>query len=132
MAYVDGFVIPVPRSRLEEYRQIAVKAGAVWKEYGALEYRECVSEDLTPFEGMAPFGVAVDAAPDEAVIFSWITYHSRQHRDEVNAKVMQDPRISMEPESMPFDASRMRYGGFEVIVDPFEPGLAQPVAVDAP
>jgi uncharacterized protein YbaA (DUF1428 family) len=131
MAYVDGFVIPVPRARLEEYRKIAALAGEAWKDHGALEYRECVGEDLTPHEEMAPFGVAVDATEDETVVFSWITYRSRQHRDEVLEKVMQDPRVNMDPESMPFDVKRMRYGGFEVFVDPFDTQSTKPGAWEA-
>lgn len=131
MAYVDGFVIPLPKDKVAEYRQIAARAGEVWKEHGALEYRECLGDDLAP-HGMQPFGRAVDATADETVIFAWITFRSREHRDEVNAKVMADPRLadSMAPEAMPFDASRMLYGGFSVLVDTFnaehEAGAATP------
>jgi len=120
MAYVDGFVIPLPKAKVGEYRLIAAQAGEVWKEHGALEYRECVGDDLSP-QDMLPFGRGVDATDEETVIFAWITYRSRQHRDEVNAKAMADPRLapSMEPGAMPFDPARMLYGGFNVLVDSF-------------
>lgn len=122
MAYVDGFVIPVPKKNVEAYRRIARKAGKVWKEHGALEYRECVGDDLK-IKGMAAmmtmFPKAARARPNETVIFSWIVYKSRAHRDRVNAKVMKDPRLvdMMNGEAMPFDTKRMVYGGFRTIVD---------------
>jgi uncharacterized protein YbaA (DUF1428 family) len=112
MAYADGFVIPVPKRHLETYREIARMAGAVWREYGALEYREWVAEDVRPGK-VTSFPQSVHLKPDETVIFSWILYESREHRDAVNAKVMADPRIaSMSPETMPFDGQRMIFGGF--------------------
>lgn len=120
MRYVDGFLIPVPKRQLNNYRSIARKAGKVWREHGALEYRECVGEDLKIKFGL-PFPRLTKLKPGETVVFSWITYKSRAHRDRVNAKVMKDPRMvrmmqQME-QAMPFDGKRMSYGGFEVIVD---------------
>jgi uncharacterized protein YbaA (DUF1428 family) len=118
MAYVDGFVLPVPKANLDAYREMAGKAGQVWREHGALEYRECVADDVKPGVITSfPQSVALEA--DETVVFSWIVYESRAHRDEINAKVMQDPRITgmMDPNRMPFDAKRMIYGGFEIAVD---------------
>lgn len=119
MAYVDGFVIPVPKKNVEAYRRIARKAGKVWKEHGALEYRECVGDDLKVMTGLTMFTKAARAKPNETVMFSWIVYKSRAHRDRVNARVMKDPRIAnmMDMNAMPFDAKRMVYGGFRTIVD---------------
>ena len=116
MPYVDGFVIPVPKKNVEAYRQIARKAAIVWKEFGALEFRECVGDDLTAKGG---FKKMTKVKPGETVVFSWIVYKSRAHRDRVNAKVMKDPRIAkmMDAKAMPFDMKRMAYGGFKVIVD---------------
>lgn len=116
--YVDGFVIPVPRRKVEAYRRMAQKAGKVWMEYGALEFRECVGDDLKS-KDMAPFPRAARAKAGETVFFSWIVYKSRAHRDRVNAKVMKDPRLAamMDPKAMPFDVKRMVYGGFKVLVD---------------
>ena len=118
MAYVDGFVLPVPKGNLDAYREMSTKAGKVWREHGALEYRECVADDVKPGE-LTSFPQSVMLKPDETVVFSWILYKSRAHRDEVNAKVMADPRITamMDPEKMPFDAKRMIWGGFEVVVE---------------
>lgn len=119
MRYVDGFVIPIPRRKLEAYRQVARKAGLIWKEHGALEYRECAGDDLT-VKGMYAFPKLARTRPGETVVFSWIGYKSRAHRDRVNAKVMADPRIVRmmeDPKSMPFDPRRMAYGGFTVLVD---------------
>ena len=118
MAYVDGFVIPVPKKNVEAYRSIARKAGKVWKEHGALEYRECAGDDLK-IHGVALFPRAARAKSNETVIFSWIVYKSRAHRDRVNAKVMKDPRLQSmgDPNKMPFDVKRMVYGGFRVLVD---------------
>ena len=118
MPYVDGFVLPVPKRKLPAYRRMSQKAGKVWREHGALEYRECVGDDLT-VKGMKGFPQLVRPKPGEAVVFSWIVYQSRGHRDQVNAKVMKDPRLAkmMDPKSMPFDAKRMAYGGFKVLVD---------------
>ena len=118
MKYVDGFLLPVPKKKLQAYRGIARKAGKVWKEHGALEYRECVGDDLKVKMGM-PFPRRLKLKAGETVVFSWIVYKSRAHRDAVNAKVMKDPRIAamMDMKSMPFDIKRMSYGGFNAIVD---------------
>lgn len=116
MAYVDGFLLPVPKKNLDAYRQMSRKAGRVWREHGALDYKECVGDDLN-IKGMSSFLKAMKARPGETVVFSWITYKSRAHRDRVNRKVMNDPRIKMDSKSMPFDVRRMLYGGFKVFVD---------------
>lgn len=117
MAYVDGFVVPIPKKNLEAYREIARKAGEVWKEYGAREYREWVADDVEPGE-VTSFPQAVLMKPDETVVFSWIVYDSREHRDRVNEQVMKDPRIvEMGPDKMPFDSKRMIYGGFQSLVE---------------
>jgi len=118
MKYVDGFVIPVPKKSVEAYRRIAKRASKVWMEHGALEYRECVGDDLTVKMGL-PFPALVKAKRNETVVFAWIVYKSRAHRDRVNAKVMKDPRLAkmMKKGAMPFDVNRMAYGGFKVIVD---------------
>ena len=115
--YVDGFVIPVPKDKMELYRQIAAEACHVWMEHGALDYRECVGDDLQ-VKDQVSFPEVIHAEPGETVVFAWITYESREHRDAVNAKVMQDPRLvkMMEPGAMPFDCKRMAYGGFTTIV----------------
>ena len=116
MAYVDGFVLPVLKGKLAEYRRIASKAGKIWKEHGAVAFVECVADDVKPGK-LTSFPQSVKLKPNETVWFSWIVYKSRKHRDQVNKKVMADPRIkSMGPQSMPFDAKRMIYGGFKVIV----------------
>ena len=114
--YVDGFVIPVPRRNLAIYRRVAARAGKIWRELGALEYVEAVGDDLKG-KGVMPFPRTARAKSGETVIFSWIVYKSRAHRDRVNAKVMKDPRILKMMTVMPFDAKRMAYGGFRVIVD---------------
>ncbi len=118
MKYVDGFVIPVPKKNLQAYRRMARKAGKVWRDHGALEYRECVGDDLNVKMG-APFPRSLKVKPGETVVFSWIVYKSRAHRDRVNAKVMKDPRLKsmMDPKAMPFDCTRMVYGGFKTLVD---------------
>jgi len=118
MRYVDGFVLPVPKKHLEAYRRIAQKAGKVWRDHGALEVRECVGDDLNVKMGV-PFSRSVKRKGGETVVFSWIVFKSRAHRDRVNAKVMKDPRIAkmMDPTSMPFDHKRMLYGGFKIMVD---------------
>jgi uncharacterized protein YbaA (DUF1428 family) len=116
MAYVDGFIVPVPKKNLADYRKIARKAGKVWREHGALDYRECVADDVKVGK-LTSFPRSVKMKPNETVVFSWITYKSRKHRDKVNAKVMKDPRIAnMDPKTMPFDGKRMIYGGFETFV----------------
>ncbi len=115
--YVDGFVIPVPKSKVKAYQKIASLASKVWKAHGALEYRECVGDDLR-IKGVVPMTTHLKTKPGETIIFAWIVYKSRAHRDKVNAKVMKDRRItSIDPASMPFDMKRMLYGGFKVIVD---------------
>jgi uncharacterized protein YbaA (DUF1428 family) len=116
--YIDGFLLPVPRKKLDAYREIARRAGRVWREHGALEYREWVGDDLKVKMGV-PFTRPVKVKPGETVVFSWIVYKSRAHRDRVNAKVMKDPRLAtmMDPKSMPFDVKRMAYGGFRILVD---------------
>jgi len=114
--YVDGFVLPIPKKNAAAYRRMAQKAGKIWREYGALEYRECIADDVKPGKHTS-FPQSVKLKPGEVVWFSWIVYKSRKHRDRVNAKVMADPRLKMSPESMPFDGKRMIYGGFETRVD---------------
>jgi uncharacterized protein YbaA (DUF1428 family) len=116
--YVDGYVLPVPKKNLDTYRRMARKAGKVWREHGALEFRECVGDDLN-VKGMTTFPSRVKAKPGETVVFSWIVFQSRAHRDRVNARVMKDPRLAsmMDPKAMPFDSKRMVYGGFKVLVD---------------
>ena len=117
MKYVDGFVLPVPRKKLKAYRRIAQIAGKVWREHGALEYRECAGDDLATKLGI-PFPKIARAKPGETVVFAWIGFKSRAHRDQVNARVMKDPRLAkMAPKSMPFDCKRMTYGGFKILVD---------------
>lgn len=119
MSYVDGFVLPVPTKNLPAYRQMAKKAGAIWREYGALEYRECVGDDLNVAFGV-PFPKLVKPKKGETVVFSWIVYKSKAQRNRVNAKIMKDPRICamMDPRKKPpFDCQRMVYGGFKVMVD---------------
>ncbi|OOG49311.1 RNA signal recognition particle [Rhodanobacter sp. C06] len=113
MNYVDGFVLPVPKANLATYRRLARKMGNIWKEYGALEYVECVADDVRPGK-LTSFPQSVKLKPDEVVVFSWISYRSRAHRDRVMAKVLADPRLSgMSPASMPFDGRRMFFGGFK-------------------
>ena len=118
MKYADGFVIPLPKKNLAAYRRMAKKAGKVWREHGALDYKECVGDDLNVKWGVR-FPRLAKARAGETVVFSWIVYKSRAHRDRVNAKVMRDPRLKsmMNSKSMPFDMKRMAYGGFKVLVD---------------
>ena len=118
MHYVDGYVLPVPKKNLKIYRTIAQKAGKIWREHGALEYRECVGEDLDVKFG-TPFTRNLKLKEGETAVFAWIVFKSRAHRDRVNAKVMKDPRLaqSMDPKSIPFDPKRMVYGGFQIMVD---------------
>jgi len=117
MAYVDGFVLPVPKRNVNAYRRLARKAGKVWREHGAIEYRECVADDV-PAGKVTSFPRSVKLKDDETVVFAWIVFRSRAHRDRVNAKVMKDPRVTgMDARDMPFDGKRMIYGGFEVVVD---------------
>src|SRR5687767_14335279 len=116
--YVDGFLVPVPRSKVKEYRRIAQAAGKVWVEHGALEYRECVGEELRA-KGMTSFRKSSRAKSSETVVFSWVVYKSKADRNRIVKKVMKDPRLAdmMTPEKTPFDVRRMSYGGFKVIVD---------------
>jgi uncharacterized protein YbaA (DUF1428 family) len=116
--YVDGFVLPVPKDNLAAYRRLARLAGKVWREHGALQYIECVEDDVKPGK-LTSFPQAVKLKPGEVVLFSWIVYKSRRHRDSVNAKVMKDPRLEpmMDPKAMPFDSRRMFWGGFKPIIE---------------
>jgi len=118
MKYVDGFVLPVPKKNLQAYARMAKKAGKIWREHGALDYKECAGEDLNPKFGV-PFPRMIKVKPGETVVFSYIVYKSRAHRDRVNAKVMKDPSITgmCDEKSMPFDPKRMAYGGFQTMVD---------------
>ncbi|MCM3906349.1 MAG: DUF1428 domain-containing protein [Pyrinomonadaceae bacterium] len=118
MRYVDGFVLPVPKKNLQLYSSISKKAGKIWREYGALEYIEAVGDDLDVKFGVS-FTRTIKPKPGETVMFSFILYKSRAHRDRVNAKVMSDPRMKkmMEKGPMPFDVKRMVYGGFKMLVD---------------
>jgi len=115
--YVDGFVLPIPKRNTGAYRRLSRIAGKVWREHGALEYRECIADDVKPGK-YTSFPQSVKLKRGEVVWFSWIVYKSRQHRDRVNAKVMKDPRIAgmMDLKSMPFDGKRMIFGGFKVSV----------------
>jgi uncharacterized protein YbaA (DUF1428 family) len=116
MSYVDGFVLPVPEKNLAAYRRLARKAGAIWKEHGALEYMECVADDVQPGKHTS-FPQSVKLKAGEVVVFSWIVYTSRAQRDRINKKVMADPRLAnLGPKDMPFDGKRMFFGGFKPIV----------------
>ena len=120
MAYVDGFLLPVPKKNLRTYRAISRKAGKIWRQHGALEYRECVGDDLKAKPGMGvPFPRTAKVRNGETVVFSWIVYKSRADRDRVNKKVMKDPRLlkMMAGSPCPFDVKRMNYGGFKVLVE---------------
>jgi len=118
MNYVDGFVVPVPTRNLAAYRRMASKAGKIWREHGALEYIECLADDVKPGK-YTSFPQSVKLKRGETVVFSWIVYKSRQDRDRVNAKVMKDPRMApmMNAKALPFDGKRMFWGGFKVMVD---------------
>jgi uncharacterized protein YbaA (DUF1428 family) len=118
MRYVDGYVLPVSKKNLHAYRRMAEKAGKIWREHGALEYRECAGDNLKVKFGV-PFPRLAKAKPGETVVFSWIVFKSRTHRDRVNAKVMKDPRITgmCDQKAMPFDVKRMVYGGFKILVE---------------
>jgi uncharacterized protein YbaA (DUF1428 family) len=115
--YTDGFVIPVPKRKLAAYFKMARKAAKIWREYGAVDYKECAGDDLAAKFAM-PFPKGIRTKAGETVVFSWIVYKSKAHRDKVNAKIMQDPRIASmcDPKDMPFDGKRMLYGGFKVMV----------------
>src|ERR1700750_1480664 len=114
MPHVDGFIVAVPKKKLEAYVRLSKKCGKVWREYGALDYREWIADDVKVGK-LTSFPRSVKLKPGETVVFSWITSKSRKQRDLINAKVMADPRLTsmMDPKSMPFDAKRMIYGGFE-------------------
>ena len=118
MAYVDGFVIPLPRKKLSAYRRMAKTAGKVWRDHGALEFRECIADDVKVGKRTS-FPRSVKLKGNETVMFSYIVYKSRADRNRVMAKVMKDPRLAkmMDPRAMPFDGKRMIYGGFKVLVD---------------
>jgi uncharacterized protein YbaA (DUF1428 family) len=117
MRYVDGFIVPVPKKNLQAYRRMAKTAGKVWRSHGALEFREYVADDVKVGKWTS-FPRSVKLKSGETVVFSWIVYKSRAHRDRVNAKVMKDPRLAkmMNPKAMPFDGKRMIYGGFELLL----------------
>jgi uncharacterized protein YbaA (DUF1428 family) len=117
MHYVDGYVLPVPKKKLQVYRRMAQLAAKVWRDHGALEYRETVGDDLNVKWGV-PFPKTLKVKPGETVVFAWVVFKSRAHRDRVNAKVMKDKRLteSMDMSSMPFDCKRMVYGGFKTLV----------------
>jgi len=115
--YVDGFVLAVSKSKINAYLRLARMCSKIWLEHGALEFRECVGDDLQIKMGV-PFPKMIKTKPKETVVFSWITYKSRAHRDSVNSKVMKDSRMeNMDPKSMPFDFKRMVYGGFKILVN---------------
>lgn len=116
MAYIDAFLMTVPTDKLDAYRRLARKSGKIWREYGALEYRECIGDDLNLPYGL-PFPKLMKLKPDETAVFSWIVYKSRAHRDRVNAQVLKDPRMDMDMKDMPFDTKRMSCGGFKIMVD---------------
>ena len=118
MAYVDGFVVPVPKKNLKVYKAMATRAGKIWMEHGALAFHETVADDVKPGKWTS-FPQSVKLKKDEVVMFSWIVYTSRKDRDRVNKKVMTDPRIikDMKTKKMPFDAKRMIYGGFKTLVE---------------
>ncbi len=111
MAYIDSFLVPVPRSKLDEYRKYAELGAQVWREHGALDYREWLADDVAPGE-VTSFPRAVQLRDDEVVVCAWVVYESRAHRDEVNDKVMKDPRMQKPPEAWPFDGKRLIFGGF--------------------
>jgi len=116
--YVDGFVLPVARKHLQAYRRLSQKAGKIWREHGALEYLECVGDDLKVKMGV-PFPRMIRLKAGETVVFSWIVYKSRRDRDRINKLVMSDPRLAdmMDPKKLPFDGKRMFWGGFKVLVE---------------
>jgi uncharacterized protein YbaA (DUF1428 family) len=117
MSYVDGFIVPVPRKKLAAYKRMSAKAGKIWKEYGALEFKEWISDDVKVGK-LTSFPRSVKLKPGEVVVFSYIVYKSRAQRDRINAKVMKDPRLDdmMDPKNVPFDGKRMIYGGFKIMV----------------
>ena len=116
--YVDGFVLPVPKKNIAAYTRMAKKASRIWKEHGALDYKECLGDDLDA-KFCLPFTKGIKSKPGETIVFAYIVYKSRAHRDKVNAAVMKDPRLAAmcDPKNMPFDCERMLYGGFKAIVE---------------
>lgn len=116
MSYVDGFVLAVPKQKIEAYKAQATTAGEVWKEHGALAYVECIADDV-PYGELTSFPRAVQATDDELVIFSWVVYRSREERDEIMRKVMEDPRLKSDPSEWPFDGKRMIFGGFRPFIE---------------
>ena len=118
MRYVDGYVVPVPKKNVAAYQRMAEKAGKVWRDHGAIEYIECIADDVKPGK-LTSFPQSVKLKPGETVVFAYIVYKSRAHRDRVNAKVMKDPRLAnmMNPKALPFDGKRMFWGGFKTLVD---------------
>ena len=118
MSYIDGFLVPVPKKKLADYRRMAAKAGKIWREHGALEFRECIADDVK-WGKRTSFPRSVKQKNGETVFFSYIVYKSRADRDRINAKVMKDKRLAkmMDPKAMPFDAKRMIWGGFKTVVD---------------
>lgn len=116
MSYVVGFLLPVPTKKLGAYKKLAQQAGKVWLEHGALEYLECIGDDLDSPMGL-PFPKAMKLKKDETAVFAWVRYKSKKHHDQVNAKVMADERMQVAPKDMPFDPKRMSFGGFKVLVE---------------
>jgi len=118
MSYVDGYVVPVPKAKLAEYREMARQVGEIWREHGALAFVECVADDVKPGE-QTSFPQSVKLKEDETVVLSWIRFESREDRDRINEAVMKDPRLCeiMDPQTLPFDGMRMFWGGFEVLVE---------------
>ncbi|PBC01327.1 DUF1428 family protein [Mesorhizobium sp. WSM3860] len=116
MSYVDGFVLAVPKANLEDYKKMATQAGAIWKEYGALAYVECIGDDV-PYGELTSFPRAVQAKDDEVVVFAWVVYENRQSRDAIMAKIMADERLKADWPTMPFDGKRMIFGGFQPFVE---------------
>ncbi|MEJ6783959.1 DUF1428 domain-containing protein [Aminobacter sp. Piv2-1] len=116
MTYVDGFVLAVPKSNIEAYKEMARIGSEVWKDHGAIAYVECLADDV-PYGEVTSFPRAVQATDDEIVVFSWIVYRSREERDEIMKKVMADPRLKSDPASWPFDGRRMIYGGFKTFLE---------------
>lgn len=116
--YVDGFILPVPRDNLDDYRKMAELAGTVWREHGALQYIECLADDVKPGK-VTSFPQSVKAEENETVVFAWIVYESREARDRINEKAMNDPRLArfMDSKAVPFDAKRMFWGGFKILID---------------
>ena len=117
-SYVDGYVIPVPKKNLKAYRRMAMKFGKICREHGALEYNECIGDDVKPGK-VTSFPQAVKLKPGETVVFAWVVYKSKKDRDHANAKVMKDPRLKayMDPKKLPFDGMRMFWGGFKTLVE---------------